>query len=194
MGKATSEIGERGVLKVIDELLARGLSPYRPVVDDGVDIMLSSGLRIQVKTANLTCHGRSKNGELRYRAYAFSPEGVRFTQQVPNKPTFTWTQRKKSSQVDFYVLVGLNENRFWIVASKHLSRMHRVKIGAKIVRFRHHGDREADWTAIRSGEDNWDLLRAAIRREPDSFNPDIQELSKFYFKEEDTIASFAGVN
>lgn len=66
MGKATSAIGERGVIKVIDELLARGFSPYRPIVDDGVDLMLSSGIKIQVKAANLTYHSKKLDGTPHY--------------------------------------------------------------------------------------------------------------------------------
>jgi len=103
-------LGQAGVYRVMAELLLRGHRPYIPAVDDhGVDLALSTGVRIQVKTARL--HTR-KNW--------------------PRKPiyhlTFGWAQigrthipirRKKnySSECDFLIIYGVDENRFWIVPS-----------------------------------------------------------------------------
>lgn len=55
------KLGEAGQLRVMSELILRGHCPYRPVVDDhGVDILLSNGLRIQVKTVKLHLRKQKK--------------------------------------------------------------------------------------------------------------------------------------
>lgn len=104
--------GERGVLLVMEELLHRGVNPYKPAVDDhGVDLMLLNGLRIQVKAAHLS-HSDSKY-PLRSRNYIFSCAKNTFGsgyRRVQNRRIF-------SDECDFVLFVGLDQRRFWIVPS-----------------------------------------------------------------------------
>ena len=44
-------IGTAGELRVMSELILNGFNPAKSYLDDGVDIILSNGARIQVKTA-----------------------------------------------------------------------------------------------------------------------------------------------
>ena len=44
-------IGTAGELRVMSELILQGFNPAKSYLDEGVDIILSNGIRIQVKTA-----------------------------------------------------------------------------------------------------------------------------------------------
>lgn len=110
-------VGEAGVLRVMSELILRGHSPYKPAVDDhGVDLMLSTGIRIQVKTARL--RGLKKvipsNGTLsvspRYQlTLGCSQKGANHA--------YVKRARKYSEECDYFIIWGIDENRFWIVPS-----------------------------------------------------------------------------
>jgi|HubBroStandDraft_2_1064218.scaffolds.fasta_scaffold372676_1 hypothetical protein len=105
-----SKVGQQGVSLAITELLERELNPYLPVVDDhGVDIMLASGARIQVKAAHL-----SKLRRDRHRQYRFSCQQNVYGSRSAQRAIY-WQRRKFAKQCDFLVLVGLDERRFWIV-------------------------------------------------------------------------------
>jgi hypothetical protein len=110
---AHSKTGEQGVLLVAAKLLELGMNPYAPFVDDhGVDIMLPSGLRIQVKAAHLS---RQRKND-KHRQYQFScQQNVYGT--GGRARALTWKHRVFAKECDFLVLVGLNENRFWVVPS-----------------------------------------------------------------------------
>lgn len=109
------KIGEAGLLRVMSELILRGYHPYRPAVDDhGVDIMLSDGTRIQVKTSRL--HSRKR----RHRT------GV--TEKTAYHLTLGWTAmgrmqkpirrpRSYDKECDFLIIFGVDEQRFWIIPS-----------------------------------------------------------------------------
>jgi hypothetical protein len=106
-----SKVGEQGVSLAVVELLERGLSPYRPVVDDhGVDLLLLNGIRIQVKSAHLSKY-RSCD---RSRTYQFScSQNVYGT--GGRARALTWKRRVFASYCDFLILVGLDQRRFWVV-------------------------------------------------------------------------------
>ena len=121
-GHKTGRVGQQGVNLLISELLAHGLCPYQPVLDDhGVDLMLSNGARLQVKTAHLSRSKRAINKGI----YAFScsrnvyitpgrdiksyPGGRRFQNGIG------WARREFAKECDFVVLIGLDERRFWII-------------------------------------------------------------------------------
>ena len=109
--------GQIGVYRVLSALIARGHAPYIPVVDTGIDILLSSGVRIQVKTTQRqTQHWRF--------AGAWS-----FTLSVPTvgaQRQYVSTTRKFSAEVDFVILHASEANRFWIVPAAVLDNRHTV--------------------------------------------------------------------
>lgn len=109
------KLGEAGLLRVMSELILRGHHPYRPAVDDhGVDIMLSTGVRIQVKTARL--HTRKwKHGSVVGEKTAYNL-------------SLGWTAagrvhapirraRSYDKECEFLIIFGVDEQRFWIVPS-----------------------------------------------------------------------------
>ena len=106
-----SKTGEQGVQLVVAELLERKLNPYRPVVDDhGVDIMLSTGVRIQVKAAHLS--KKSKNSA--NKTYHFSTQ-TNVYGEGGRARALTWKRRTFTGSCDLLILVGLDEKRFWVV-------------------------------------------------------------------------------
>ncbi|MGH9424321.1 MAG: hypothetical protein ACRD3J_30390, partial [Thermoanaerobaculia bacterium] len=55
--------GQAGVHRVLSELILRGHRPYTPSADTGVDILLGSGVRVQVKsTMRASIHWRLSEG------------------------------------------------------------------------------------------------------------------------------------
>lgn len=108
MKKHTNHVaqGQLGVHRVISELIARGHEPYLPVVDNGIDILLRSGIRLQIKTTRReTQHWRSVG------SWSFSLS----IQSVGAQHRYTSKTRKFSEQVDFVILHAVEAARFWVV-------------------------------------------------------------------------------
>jgi hypothetical protein len=101
-------IGQAGVYRVASELMLRGAGVYLPACDrEGIDLITNAGARVQVKTARL---GRCRQLEKR-RGYHF-----RFScSQRGRKHDYVRIARKYSEEVDFIVIWGIDEDRFWIV-------------------------------------------------------------------------------
>jgi len=109
-------IGKQGEFLVLAELVRRGLMPYAPVLDDhGVDIMLYNGVHIQVKSANLVrSNSKSKRRPNVYQfscALNVSGPGARKRAAKAHRRTF-------GNACDFVILVGLDEQRFWIIPAE----------------------------------------------------------------------------
>ena len=69
MGTMSGNIlGLAGELRVMSELLLRGHNPAKSYLEDGADIVLENGLRIEVKSAHKLAQKRTK-------AYFFSLRG-----------------------------------------------------------------------------------------------------------------------
>lgn len=100
-------VGEIGETRVLAKLLELGHIPYRPVVDDhGVDFMLSTGLKLQVKTARLT-----KRAHQNHMTYSYTLGIVNTTR---NRRGRVLRRKLYSEECDVLILHGLDENRFWI--------------------------------------------------------------------------------
>lgn len=101
-------IGQAGVFRVASELMLRGVGVYLPAVDrDGIDLMTPSGLRIQVKC-----------GRLRWSRQLSTRRGYHFRfgcAQQGNQHRHVARARKYSEEVDYIVIWGIDEDRFWIV-------------------------------------------------------------------------------
>lgn len=156
--------GEQGVSLVIAELLARGLRPYRPVVDNhGVDLMLLDGTRLQVKAANLSkAYTKDRRtGESHHRGrmcYQFSTQRtVIGTNEKLRRVGITYEYRNFADEVDFLIFVGIDEHRFWIVPSEHMNDCCHVTIAQGESQAKN-GPRWKFWQEIRDGEGRWGLL------------------------------------
>jgi hypothetical protein len=119
---STVEQGQAGVYQVASQLLLRGFRVCFPAADGhGVDLVLESGMRIQVKTSHLGTYDRTP-----YGAYWFNFGKTKFA-------TATGALRKEkrnySEQCDFVILWGIEDSKFWIVPSKELDNANGVVMG-----------------------------------------------------------------
>lgn len=106
--------GQLAVYRVVSELIARGHAPYLPVVDSGIDILLGSGIRLQVKsTQRPTQHWRQAG------AWSFT---LRASQRIVKQKYVKSATRQFSREVDFVILHGIEGNRFWIVPAHILDK------------------------------------------------------------------------
>ena len=120
-----SMLGQAGVYRVISELILRGQTPLVPVVDDGVDLMLASGIRLQVKTTfTASRHWRYANRTV--YSFTLGPSKMLKGGNVASKEG-----RKFSAQCDFVILLAINESRFWIVPAAALDKRYTVTICEK---------------------------------------------------------------
>lgn len=98
--------GKAGEYRVMSELLLRGHCPAMPPVDNGADIMLENGMRIQVKSSHLN---RKKHPSYPLGLYRFTlmetGSGAKYQNVVRD-----WTKR-----CDFIVLWCIDEDRFFVV-------------------------------------------------------------------------------
>ena len=90
------KIGLAGELRVMSELLLRGHNPAKSYLNDGVDIWLESGIKIEVKAAHRLRHSGG-------RSYLFALKGGG-RKQVQNL-----------SQCDFIILWCMDEDCFFII-------------------------------------------------------------------------------
>lgn len=111
-------VGQAGVHRVASELQLRGVGVFFPSVDTGVDLILDNGIRVQVKAASIRVRTRSsKNVDVKFPpAYWFS---LGWSQQG-NRHRPVKRPRDFSEEVDYVVLWGIDEDRFWVVPASHL--------------------------------------------------------------------------
>lgn len=96
-------LGAAGELRVMSELVLRGSNPARTHIDHGVDLILETGIRIQVKTAT-----RFKNKANNSTYYHFCVGG-RYSLKNGQR------NRKVSVPVDFYIFWCVDDNDFYII-------------------------------------------------------------------------------
>src|SRR4029077_10597166 len=103
--------------------MLRGCNPCIPAVDIGADLVLDSGIKIQVKSASLR-----KDETYPFGAYWFK---LGRTERVKNTQIFR-TTKQFSNECDFVVLFGIDEGRFWIVPSNLMDNHQLVVVGPSI--------------------------------------------------------------
>ncbi len=99
--------GQLGVYRVVAELIARGHAPYLPVVDAGIDILLSTGIRLQVKA--------TQRQSVHWRTEGFWGFTLRRSQRIVKRQYVPCAARKFSEEVDFVILHAIEAKRFWVV-------------------------------------------------------------------------------
>jgi hypothetical protein len=122
-GHRTMMQGQAGVYTVAAQLILRGYRPMFPAVDLGADIILENGLRLQIKTARLTFPvvGRTPHNNYLGGAYGF---GLRRGDWLSGERRWKVRARKGYAEVaDFFVLWGIDENRFWVVPTTIKNRV-----------------------------------------------------------------------
>ncbi len=142
--------GQAGVWAVAAQLAIRGHIPIFPGVDYGWDLMIENGLRLQVKTARL--YSQRKRKISTYPGYQFNLTKTRVSATKCMKSvTRDWRQ-----VADFFVLWGVDENRFWIVPTTERNK--------RAIRFCQYEPIEQDVTGRLKGGKNLQYAQAMQRK------------------------------
>lgn len=98
---------------VASQLALREIVPMFPPVDLGADLILENGVRLQVKCASLRINNRGMQDVNHNLGYLFDlRRGAWFSTERRYKKTGL---RPYSEVADYFVLWGIDENRFFIV-------------------------------------------------------------------------------
>lgn len=103
----THYFGQAAEHFVVGQLLMREIPVSLPIVDDGVDLIAGNGIRIQVKAVRK----RRKSGE----GYNFM---LAARVRKGDGSGYRVKERDMSKDVDFLILWGAEENRFWILPAR----------------------------------------------------------------------------
>lgn len=137
----SSDIGKAGELRVASELLLLGYHPMLSIVDNGIDITLTTGLTIQVKA----CHSVTmKNGDIEYYVFTFHT--------LQEKRDADGRRKKKQKLVaDFAVLWCIGHEAFFVIPREEIGSRHTINIRAYDMNV----ERKCMWDRFRS---RWSLL------------------------------------
>lgn len=103
--------GAAGVHAVCAQLCLRGMTPCMPSVDDGVDIYLTNGIKLQVKCGRLRNHPGFPSG-----AYCFDVrKGWKRKGHEIVDNTQAARDRNYDGIADFVVFWAIDESRFFVV-------------------------------------------------------------------------------
>lgn len=113
LGLSTHAWGEASVLSTEVNLIRRGFKTFKPSVDDGIDLAIIQGkglVRLQVKCSSLISKIRGEGEPMTYYEFSLTSVKASFGEGgvIINKRNF-------SSQVDFLILHGVDEDKFWVV-------------------------------------------------------------------------------
>jgi len=120
---------------------------YFPSVDEGVDIMLGNGLRIQVKCGRYHNDPRTSG-----RYHILAPGRVKKYQKGKDRDE----KRSYAGVVDFVVYWAIEENRFFVFPADKLTIG--VWIPSKIDKFKQMGKNSLSVRLVREYEEAWHLL------------------------------------
>jgi hypothetical protein len=106
--------GQAGVYTVAAQLLLRGVNPSFPAVDCGADILTDWGTRVQIKCS----HRRPSRWGGSYHFVLTSGVTLYVGKNGHKKASLHDREpRAYSNECDFFVLWGIEDNRFWIIPS-----------------------------------------------------------------------------
>lgn len=109
--------GQAGVYTVAAQLLLRGVNPGFPAVDCGADIITDWGTRVQVKCA----HRRASIWGGSYHFMLDSGVTMYYGKNGHKKESLRdKAPRIFSNECDFFVMWGIDDNRFWIIPAAFL--------------------------------------------------------------------------
>ena len=104
------DVGKAGELRVRSELLIRGFSSAVFDQDNGIDIILSNGKKIQVKTSMRPSHTPSNYS---YK-YSFSIRQTQFRNSKGGLYERSYT-RKDYSECDYFIFWCVEDDIFYII-------------------------------------------------------------------------------
>ena len=167
MEKNKTDRGREHLLKckaaewaVASQLAMRGRVPMFPAVDLGYDLLLDNGLRLQVKCSSLRRNNQGMKEISHNLGYLFDlRRGAWFSTEKRFRKTGL---RPYSEVADYFVLWGIEENRFFIVPTT--PNRAAIWFNSKIATSRSHNRNKFDKNTedrLREFEDRWDLLDVA---------------------------------
>ena len=128
-----------------------------PLIDIGADLVLENGLRLQIKCASLRENNKTVEGIQKNLGYFFElRRGAWLSQKKRYERT---TLRSYSEVADYFVLWGIEENRFFIVPTNH--KRQRIWFNSRSATSQSRNKRLFDQITadrVRDFEDRWDLL------------------------------------
>jgi hypothetical protein len=141
--------GAAGVYAVASRLSLMNHTVYIPSVDEGVDIMLGNGLRLQVKCGRYHNDPRTSG-----RYHILAPGRVKKYHKGENRDV----RRSYAGVVDFVIYWAIEENRFFVFPAAALTSG--VWIPSKIDTFKNLAKKTKTFSAplIREFEEAWHLL------------------------------------
>jgi hypothetical protein len=134
------KIGKAGELRVASELLLRGFQPSLTLEINEVDIILNTGIKIQVKSSHITEKGY----------YTFSFKGWKRDSRNNRKQ-----EKHQLTNTDFVILFAINENSFFIIPADKIRERFAYTLN-------YHPDgkrRGVNWELLTTHKNQWDLLR-----------------------------------
>ena len=109
MGNTSAiRIGKAGEHRIMSELIMRGHSPALISVDDGIDIVLTNGVKIGVKTS-LKPHNDEKNYSWRYKIN-LNPHQLRYKDGKPAR-----VKSVRQYAVDFFIIWLVDCDDFYVI-------------------------------------------------------------------------------
>ena len=109
-------IGRAGESRVCAEMILHGLTPYLPLVDSGIDIIVGeSGKRVQVKSSSKPSYSKK---DYSWR-YSFSIRQLQFRKGEGGLYKRYHT-RKSYDQVDYFVFCLLEHNQFYVIPESEI--------------------------------------------------------------------------
>ena len=126
-------IGLAGELRVMSELLLRGHNPAKSYLENGADLILENGLRIEVKS-------KHKQTIKDHDIYQFSLRGGHRK------------QNQNLDHCDFLICWCIDDDCFYIIPTSSITTE-----ASAICIFNHSSKRQ--WTKYLSYKENWELLQ-----------------------------------
>jgi hypothetical protein len=139
--------GAAGQYAVASRLSLMNHTVYFPSVDEGVDIVLGNGLRLQVKCGRYHNDPRTSG-----RYHILAPGRVKRYHKGEHRDV----RRSYAGVVDFVIYWAIEENRFFVFPAAKLTIG--VWIPSKLDTFKQMGKNSLSVRLIREYEEAWNLL------------------------------------
>ena len=157
-GRSYAAIGKAGEYAAASKLALIGHNVLFPSVDEGYDLMLGNGLKIQVKAASLIFQNAPMYKE---GVYSFDLRRCVYDASTKKRGPSTQKYRTYKEIADFYILWGIDEDRFWIVPTSIKNKRIYFPRRNSIARTNSHSTNYWSKIAIEKEaamENRWDLL------------------------------------
>jgi len=100
----TTTTGAAGELRVMSELMLKGFNPAKSYLDNGIDLILENGKKLQVKTSHKLLRNLKRKASY---GYGFSLQD--------------WKNRRHKLNIDFIVCWCIEDNIFLIIPKTELN-------------------------------------------------------------------------